>query len=79
MNNNLVSISKIEDLIKLIENEKNPDQHIDPNRSFKFFCHCLIKSIVENYIKFYKFENINLEEIIQSSIDLVYHIFWILI
>jgi len=79
MNNNLVSISKIEDLIKLIENEKNPNQQIDPNRSFKFFCHCLIKSIVENYIKFYKFKNINLEEIIQTSIDLVYHIFWILI
>ncbi len=79
MNNNLVSISKIEDLVKLIENEKNPNQQIDPNRSFKFFCHCLIKSIVENYLKFYKFENINLEEIIQSSIDLVYHIFWILI
>lgn len=80
-NNNLASssINKVEDLIRLIENEKVPNEQIDPNRSFKFFCHCLIKSVIEIYLKFQKFEGINLYEAVQSGIDLVYHIFWILI
>lgn len=73
------SISKVEDLIKLIETEKVSPDKIDPNRSFKFFCHCLIKSIVEIYLKFQNFEGINIHEAVMSGINLVYHIFWILI
>lgn len=64
------------ELIKFINKEKQP-KRVNYKRVFTFFHKCLTKSIIEMNVKFSNLQGIN--ESIISGINMIFHIFYILI
>lgn len=69
-----------DDLIILIEQEKQPFNKFDHINSLKFYCYYISKILIETYLKLKPLENvnINLNEAIISGSNMIHHIFWIL-
>jgi hypothetical protein len=68
-----------DDLITLIEQEKQSFDKFDQINSLKFYCYYISKIFIETYIKLKELENIDVNEGIILGSNMIHHIFWVLI